>query len=493
MINVSDYVDKTKKKTIITPEPFKAPELKTIGQPTIVPEFNSVSGNNVKSYIDNKSANLGKDPGYTTDAGRLAADRITKGLTAPDASSVNVQNTADTNASRRQYMANLQSSEAIGQSGFGQGTAQAERIRMNAQAGVNSANQEGQNSANEYLRRRTDSNLAAAGQLESQQYNRGRVDLQDAQGQDLQEYGRSETATDRGLAAAATAYGKSRDLIGDAKDTRNFEYSASRDAVGDTRYASETSYNRGENALNRDERNTQREFENAQVLKAGSDSDKRNLINSLPEGPAKNAAIAALGQGKPIAEVLGMVINPDGSLKMVGKDPIATAFEAEKVYAEQTVDLQNDAPIKGSVEYIKRVNDEMLKNRNAKQSPINKEAKAETIESIKSRVLNGEKLTDPDEIKAAVSSGVIPPMSFDTIPVSPEAAQAFKKENPSGQFAINGKVYTLDKSETLRTGWRSSIFGDDPRHTDVATLITPEGKTVYFYNGAEHDKKPKTV
>jgi len=490
--------------------------------------FSSTSGDNVKAYLDKKSATLGQDSGAISEAGQLYADKVTNGLKTPDASSVNAQNTQDTAASRRAYLANQQSGEAIGQSGFAPGTAQADRIRMNSQAGVDEANQAGQNSVNAYVRQRTEDNMNRAQGLETQQYNRNQDTLQQAQGQDLQEYGRSEKATDRGLQAAATAYAHGRDTVGDQHwDTTNTQQQAQQ-GVENTHWDTTNTQNQTQQATQNQQWNTTNQqnqaqqgvdnahwstmnaqqqqqlgFENAQVLKGNDETAKRNLLSSLPEGPAKNAVMAGLADGSlTTATALAKVMNADGTIKdgsegggvnYRGQSPGQLGLNAEKEYAQQTVDLQ-DPNLKNTnpQEYLARVNAEMLKSRNAKNAPTDTATIAANKADITGKLNSGGTLT-PDEETQAVKTGAIPTVSADHVPTG-DGISAFTAQNPSGKFAIGGKVYTISDHGTERTSWYKDAWGSkNPRHTDYTEATDSAGNKKYFYDGAMHDDKPVSV
>lgn len=143
----------------------KAPGLQDVGSLTS-------AGASATGYNNSQADTLGQDNNYITDAGRIYRDRVTKGLQGDDPLVKNAQATEDTAASRRQYMANQSTGEALGQSHFAPGSAQYQRAMDKSQAGVDAANQEGQSAVNDYTRKRTAENMAAAQGLETQAYNR---------------------------------------------------------------------------------------------------------------------------------------------------------------------------------------------------------------------------------------------------------------------------------------------------------------------------------
>lgn len=432
----------------------------------------SVSGENLRTYNEGLSANLGKDPGYTTAMGADYAQRVADSLKGPDASSVNVQNTADTNASRRQYMGNLQAGEAIGQSGFGPGSAQAERIRMNAQSGVNSANQAGQNSANEYLRQRTEQNMNRANNLENQQYGRAQTNIGQVAGQELKQYGQSETATDRGLAAAATAYSHGRDQVGDTMANRIQTNAETQQGIQNAQW---------------DKLNTQQQqqlsFENAQVLKGTDETAKRNLINSLPEGPAKNAANLALNSGKSASEVAATVFNPDGTLKITGETPAALGLKAEMETAGQQAELEGLSP--GTQAYIDRQKSIVLAGRAAKSNPITDATKAAETKTAKETLIAKPETLDEKSVNLLIESGDIPKLT--------EASSAqLSKLQPGDMAKVGDTLYKVESQGKART-WGGD-YAHDATHTNYTVLTDSTGtKKIYNYDGANHDAPPKEV
>jgi hypothetical protein len=432
--------------------------------------FHSVSGDNVKAYLDKKSATLGQDPGAISEAGQLYADRVTNGLKTPDASSVNAQNTQDTAASRRAYLARVQADEAIGQSGFSVGTSQADRIRTNSQAGVDEANQAGQNSVNAYVRQRTEDNMNRAKDLETQQYGRNLDTLQQVQGQDLQEYGRSEKATDRGLQAAATAYAHGRDTVGDQHwDTTNTQQQTQQGVENshwDTTNTQQQTQQGVDNAhwstMNQQQQ-TQLGFENAQVIKGSDDSAKRNLLASLPDGPAKNKVMAGLQDGSlTLQNALDSVFGSDGSVKpeYQGKTPGQLGLAAETEYAQQTVDLQypnlkNTNP----QDYLAKVNQAILDKRKVTDSPINTQVDQQSLTDASKRLAAGG--TDQKDL------ALLPPTSPQSIPHGDAVQDWLAKNNTGGWSNIGGTPYRIMSGGSNLSG-------------DYTVLKDQSGKTVYM-------------
>lgn len=113
-----------------------------------------------------------QDPGQLTSAGKLYANRITQNLTTPNPLTQQAQAIENTAASRRGYVARRETQESLAQTPFAQGSAQYQRAMDESRAGVNSANQAGQNAVNAYARQLTDDNMKAANSLEDQQYGR---------------------------------------------------------------------------------------------------------------------------------------------------------------------------------------------------------------------------------------------------------------------------------------------------------------------------------
>jgi hypothetical protein len=411
--------------------------------------FNSTAGDNVKSYVDRASSTLGTDPGATTEAGRLYAERVTNSLKTPDASSVSAQQTEDTNAARRAYLARMSADERTAQSGMPLGGAQATRIADQSQSEVNAANQAGQNAVNAYIRQRTEDNMNRAQGLETQQY--GRV----------------------------------RDALGDARAQAATEYGQYRDKIGDTRYADETAYNRGEAAKDRAERLDQRNWEREQVIKGDSETAKQNLLSSLPDGPAKNVANQLLTQGKSPTEVLATVFNPDGSIKEEyrGKTPGALGVDAEREYALQTLQLEAEA--KGtpfdpnSPEGVRAVAAKVVELRGAKNGPVTEETKIRTNEEAANRLasLKPGETPDPKDLET------LPSINVSAIPIKPSHTQAWLAENQTGGWVrIGGEPYRVIRGA-------NDIGGEAG---DYVILQTPDGTERYIRrDGTISAEKPR--
>lgn len=486
MIDTSSYVNRKRPEEGVSFEPpqetamVRPNQTPVEGVSTELPKgntaYSSTAGNNVAAYVNKASATLGSDPGAITEAGKIYADRVTQGLKTPDASAVNVQQTEDTAAARRAYLANVQASERIGQSGFAAGSAQATRIADQSQAGVNAANQAGQSSANEYLRRRTEDNMNRAQGLETQQYNRNRTNLADAQALDEQGYNRNERTIDRTLAADQTAYNRGRDAVADTRYERTYADSRGDKALENSRW----------DTLNAQQQ-TQLAFENAQVVKNGTDAEKRNLINSLPDGPAKNAVMAGLASGSmTTADALSKVMNPDGSIKEEyrGKTPGALGLEGEKEYAIQTLQLEDPAFDPTSPEGVRKIAAKVLELRKTKESPITDATKAAVVTAASEKLKTGTELT-PEETDALIKAGEI--QSYGNISAFPTDERTAK--------ALVGKPVRIGTTDYQVASTGSVVTSrtatNQPRHTDYVVLKGEDGKVVYAWSGTLHNAPPK--
>lgn len=449
----------------------------------------SALDSSISTYLDNTAANLGK-PTYITEAGKTYADTVTKSLTSPDASSVNAQATEDTAAARRAYLARMDADERVGQSGFALGGAQATRIADQSQANTNAANQAGQNSVSDYIRQRTELNLNRARGLESDQQGVNQTNLNSVQNQSDRVYGRGEDAADRiertGRYAVADSqwdktfeYGKTRDARGDAVVDRNFK--ADQDQVGVVNSQWNTT-----NAQNLD----QQSWERQQVIKAGTDADKTKLLNSLPEGPAKNAASVMLSQGKTPAEVLAAIFNPDGSIVEAYRGKDTATMGQEALEKEAIVTLQNEAAAKGimfdpnTAEGRIAVATKVNELRGAKNQPVVDATTARTLEEIKAKLTAGEALTKP-ETDTLVKAGAI--QSYGTVDAVPKDIGSMRPlvGKPIRIGTNDYQVVSAGSVVTSRTATNQA------RHTDFMTLKTADGKTVYAWGGGIHDAPPK--
>lgn len=129
-----------------------------------------------------------QDPGQITDAGKAYAQRVTQNLQPGQNPLVqNAQATEDTAAARRGYEANKGTQERLAQTPFAMGSAQYQRAMDESQSTVNAANLAGQNNVNDFTRKTTADNLAAAKSLEDTAYGNavGERTRTDLQGKDL--------------------------------------------------------------------------------------------------------------------------------------------------------------------------------------------------------------------------------------------------------------------------------------------------------------------
>jgi hypothetical protein len=113
-----------------------------------------------------------QSPGMITEAGKIYQQRVTDNLLKPSSVAVNAQNTADTNASRRNYQTQKQTQEMMAQSPFGAGSRQYQRALMEGQAGANSANLAEQNQANAVQRSESSLAMDRASGLEDTEFAR---------------------------------------------------------------------------------------------------------------------------------------------------------------------------------------------------------------------------------------------------------------------------------------------------------------------------------
>lgn len=111
-----------------------------------------------------------QNPGNITESGKLYTDRVAQGLKGEDPTVKNAQATEDTAKARRDYQSRTATQEGLAQTPFAQGSAQYQRAMDRAQSGVDMANQSGQNSVNDYTRKRTEDNMNRARDVEQDAY-----------------------------------------------------------------------------------------------------------------------------------------------------------------------------------------------------------------------------------------------------------------------------------------------------------------------------------
>jgi len=494
MATASDAAAKPASVPTVAPAPTYTPPPAPAVAPK--PAAPTTLDSNISSYLDNVSANLGKES-YTTEAGKLYADRVTSGLQTPDASSVNAQATEDTAAARRAYLARVSAEERVGQSGFALGSAQATRIADQSQAGTNAANQAGQNAVNDYIRQRTELNMDRARGLERDQQAQNQTNLGNVQNQSDRVYGRgrdavgdaryeNETNYTRTENAADRAERESRYAAGDTQWEKTFEYGQSKDAADRVertgRYAVEDAKDAQARADNLDQRNWERE----QVIKGDDETAKRNLLNSLPEGPAKNVANQMLAQGKAPAEVMAAIFNPDGSIKEAyrGKSTVALGQEAIKEKAIAT--LQTEAAANGTLfdpntpEGVRAVAARMMELQKTADAPITDAVNSATKADFAARLARGEELPEKD-LQAAITAGVFPPKTVQQLPFGANAFKTFMDaggDENGGHVLIDGTPFKVLDGNSYVRQQGTGTSGD--RNADYVALEDATTGTKYW-------------
>lgn len=213
-----------------------------------------------------------------------------------------------------------------------------------------------------------------------------------------------------------------------------------------------------------------------------------DLGNSIQDPKAKYAFNAMVASGVDPKTAYQQVVGSTGTIneQYRGQSPV------QNVQQDATDWIKATQPglVEGSPEFKAAVTSRMQEVDAAQRQPVTDANKVTATADLKSTLNSGTPLT-PEQQKEAVKSGVIPPLSLATIPSGPDGVNAFLKQNPSGQFAVNGEVYTLVNGSSPRTG--RSKYTNSPRHTDVAEVKDKTGKTQYYYDGAFHDAYPKTV
>lgn len=128
-----------------------------------------------------------QDPGQITGAGQAYAQRVMQNVQGDNPLITQARQSEDTAAARRAYLARKGTTEALAQTPFTPGSAQYQRALDESRAGVNAANQEGQNQVNAVTRQATRDAFTDANALEDQQYGRavGERTYQTQQNQDL--------------------------------------------------------------------------------------------------------------------------------------------------------------------------------------------------------------------------------------------------------------------------------------------------------------------
>jgi hypothetical protein len=156
-------------------------------------------------------------------------------------------------------------------------------------------------------------------------------------------------------------------------------------------------------------------------------------------------------------------------------------------WIESTTDLKRGMP--GFEEAVRK---RMVAIDSAQNKPLTDATKQRKIEDIEAKQRRGEPLT-AEETTLLMGEGKIDQLTVQTVPRHPDAVNEWLKNNPSRQMNIDGNVYTVQKGESIITGWKDQTWGDDtPTHTDVLVVTDETGKTKYVYNNQVSDAPPKS-
>lgn len=391
---------------------------------------------------------LTKQP-WITESGRLYERGVEDRLTGADPLVKNAQNTADTNASRRGYMATKDMQESAAQAKYQPGTIQYQRMKDYADSGVNSANLAGQNGVNDFTRQRSAEAMDMAKGLESTAYGMT-TDKQNFQvGERNYTDNRGDIQYQRGVNENQTAYNRTRD------------------AQGDAIAAEDKTYTRGI---------TERTYADTKALLAKG--DVTGAINSVQSQKAKNYLNKVRADGGDVNAAISGIYEANGTLKPEFRDssPVADI----RAQAEEWVNLVSPGldPTAKEAAVVKRMQDLDA----TKQGPVTAEAKVQEIEAVKAKDRSGIKLS-PTEEELMISSGAYQEFTPQTLPTGSNAnALVGTKVN------IGGQAYKVTKADYTRT---SGGGGNYPRHTDWTELEDSSGNKVYAYNGAFYSTPPK--
>jgi hypothetical protein len=221
--------------------------------------------------------------------------------------------------------------------------------------------------------------------------------------------------------------------------------------------------------------------------RTNQNTQKSDLAQSITDPKARYAFNAAIAAGVDPQTAYKQIVGETGTINETyrGQSPVANVQQDAEDWIKRTTDLKE-----GSPEFTAAVRTRMTELDSATRQPVTNANKETAAVDIRETLNSGGTLT-PEQEKAAIKAGVIPPLSEGTVPTGPDGVTSFLKQNPSGKFAVDGEVYTLVKGSSPRTG--RTKYGNNPRHTDVAEVKDKSGKTLYFYDGAIHDKYPKEI
>ncbi len=138
--------------------------------------------------------------------------------------------------------------------------------------------------------------------------------------------------------------------------------------------------------------------------------------------------------------------------------------------------------------YKEAVRARMIAVDEAQQKPLSDASKQSDIQDIVEKQNLGQPLTQ-DEKDRMKASGEWDKVTLQTIPKG-DAVNTWLKDNPDQMVTIDGAEYKVVRGGRNTTGYKKTLLGSQPRHTDYVEVLTPQGETKYIYGGKLNDNPP---
>jgi hypothetical protein len=383
--------------------------------------------------VSNNVAGVGDtasfDKGPLTDLGGLYHDNIKRDLTSADNPYVrSIREGAQRLSDRNTYGATRGAEESLAQAGIQAGTSQYNRALAKATGGANEANLALMNDAAGQQRNFYQNALTKAGTYENDMFTRAKGE--------------------RNTALETAKYGDIRaDLQHTTDETKRLE----------------------------------------------GKGDALAFVNSIQDPKAQAAARTMYENGATTQQITAAIFDSYGAVGNKYRSASPGTVEAQGLLDRVTAALQGQVNPKTGQLYT----DAEIKAKAAEYAvggleneyrPITEGTKKAEADAIVEKLRTGAKLT-PEEETAAVKSGTIPEYTAANLPRG--GGNQSVADLVGKPVNIGGKVYTVVKSDTTRTG--AGTFTTQYRHTDWTEVKDQSGKSWYVYDGKLNEKPPKKI
>ncbi len=417
----------------VTDPPPEAPGV-TPTIPPVVPPVTTARPDAPPDYkVGNAVAGVGDtasfDKGPLTDIGGLYHDSLKTDLTSANNPYVrSIREGAQRLSDRNTYGAQRGAEEALGQAGIQAGTSQYNRALAKASGSANEANLALMNDAAGQQRNFYQNALTKAGTYENEMFNRA--------------------TGERKTALEIAKYGDERgDLQHTTDETKRLE----------------------------------------------GKGDALAFVNSIQDPKAKAAARTMYENGASTQEITAAIFDSYGAVGNKYKSASPGTVEAEGIRDRVAAALTGQVnPKTGQVwtpaEISAKASEYAVGGLENEYRPITEGTKAAEVDAIIEKMRTGAALT-PEEEQKAVKSGTIPEYTAANLPRG--GGNQSVADLVGKPVNIGGKVYTVVKSDTTRTG--AGTFTTQYRHTDWTQVKDSAGKDWYVYDGKLNEKPPKKI